>query len=101
MHGRLADRRREQGAGDRAVYGACGVDTVGARHLQLCFISDRIIGCMRILLSKTTFPWASRSGVVAPSVAVMVDRVTRGDHAEAALATHDYQCLLIDRGLQA
>lgn len=29
----------------------------------------------------------------------VVDRVTRGDHAEAALATHDYQCLLIDRGL--
>ncbi len=28
-----------------------------------------------------------------------VDRVARGDHAEAALATHDYQCLLIDRGL--
>ena len=29
----------------------------------------------------------------------VVDRVTRGDHAETALATHDYQCLLLDRGL--
>lgn len=28
-----------------------------------------------------------------------VDRVARGDHAEAALATHSYQCLLLDRGL--
>ncbi|WP_077002497.1 response regulator transcription factor [Variovorax sp. KK3] len=28
-----------------------------------------------------------------------VDRVLRGDLAETALATHDYQCLLIDRGL--
>ncbi|MFT3815067.1 MAG: response regulator transcription factor [Acidovorax sp.] len=28
-----------------------------------------------------------------------VDRVARGDHAEAALAAHEYQCLLLDRGL--
>jgi len=28
-----------------------------------------------------------------------VDRVTRGDHADTALATHNYHCLLLDRGL--
>ncbi|OZI52870.1 response regulator [Bordetella genomosp. 4] len=28
-----------------------------------------------------------------------VDRVTRGDLAQTALSTHDYQCLLLDRGL--
>jgi len=28
-----------------------------------------------------------------------VDCVTRGDQAETALATHDYHCLLLDRGL--
>ncbi|WP_017525778.1 response regulator [Pusillimonas noertemannii] len=28
-----------------------------------------------------------------------VDRVTRGDHAETALASHDYRCLLIDRSV--
>ncbi|RYX97838.1 MAG: response regulator transcription factor [Comamonadaceae bacterium] len=28
-----------------------------------------------------------------------VDWLRRGDHADAALATHDYHCLLLDRGL--
>ena len=28
-----------------------------------------------------------------------VDWLQRGDHAETALRTHDYQCLLLDRGL--
>ncbi len=28
-----------------------------------------------------------------------VDWLTRGDHAAAALATHDYHCVLLDRGL--
>lgn len=28
-----------------------------------------------------------------------VDRVTRGDLAQTALSTHDYQCVLLDRGL--
>lgn len=69
------------------------------RHLQPGFISDRIIGRMRILLveddlslGESIESWLRLDGYV-------VDRVTRGDHAEAALATHAYQCLLIDRGL--
>ncbi|MVW80902.1 response regulator [Bordetella sp. 02P26C-1] len=54
---------------------------------------------MRILLAEDDLSlgesiesWLSLDGYV-------VDRVMRGDLAETALATHDYQCLLLDRGL--
>ncbi|OZI82495.1 response regulator [Bordetella genomosp. 2] len=54
---------------------------------------------MRILLAEDDVSlgesiesWLELDGYV-------VDRVTRGDLAETVLATHDYQCLLIDRGL--
>jgi DNA-binding response OmpR family regulator len=45
-----------------------------------------------ISLGESIESWLRLDGYV-------VDRVTRGDHADAAMATHDYQCLLIDRGL--
>lgn len=54
---------------------------------------------MRILLAEDDVSlgesiesWLELDGYV-------VDRVTRGDLAETALATHDYHCVLIDRGL--
>ena len=54
---------------------------------------------MRILLAEDDLSlgesiesWLVLDGYV-------VDRVTRGDLAATALATHDYQCLLLDRGL--
>ncbi|VFR34702.1 Two-component system response regulator QseB [plant metagenome] len=54
---------------------------------------------MRILLAEDDISlgesiesWLTLDGYV-------VDRVTRGDLAQTALATHDYQCLLLDRGL--
>ena len=54
---------------------------------------------MRILLAEDDLSlgeaiesWLVLDGYV-------VDRVTRGDHAETALATHGYQCVLLDRGL--
>ena len=54
---------------------------------------------MRILLAEDDVSlgesiesWLELDGYV-------VDRVVRGDLAETALATHDYHCVLIDRGL--
>lgn len=54
---------------------------------------------MRILLAEDDVSlgesieaWLTLDGYV-------VDRVVRGDLAQTALATHDYQCLLLDRGL--
>lgn len=54
---------------------------------------------MRILLAEDDISlgesiesWLALDGYV-------VDRVTRGDLAQTALSTHDYQCLLLDRGL--
>ncbi|MBO1112577.1 response regulator [Bordetella petrii] len=54
---------------------------------------------MRILLAEDDVSlgesieaWLTLDGYV-------VDRVERGDLAQTALATHDYQCLLLDRGL--
>ena len=54
---------------------------------------------MRILLAEDDISlgesiesWLTLDGYV-------VDRVTRGDLAQTALSTHDYQCLLLDRGL--
>ena len=54
---------------------------------------------MRILLAEddpslgeSIESWLSLDGYV-------VDRVARGDLAQTALTTHDYQCLLLDRGL--
>lgn len=54
---------------------------------------------MRILLAEDDISlgeaiesWLTLDGYV-------VDRVIRGDLAQTALATHDYQCLLLDRGL--
>ncbi|CAB3831825.1 Transcriptional regulatory protein QseB [Achromobacter mucicolens] len=54
---------------------------------------------MRILLAEDDVSlgesiesWLELDGYV-------VDRVTRGDLAETALAAHDYHCVLIDRGL--
>lgn len=54
---------------------------------------------MRILLAEDDVSlgesiesWLALDGYV-------VDRVTRGDLAQTALATHEYQCVLLDRGL--
>lgn len=54
---------------------------------------------MRILLAEDDLSlgesiesWLTLDGYV-------VDRVMRGDLAQTALAAHDYQCLLLDRGL--
>lgn len=54
---------------------------------------------MRILLAEDDLSlgesiesWLTLDGYV-------VDRVMRGDLAQTALSTHDYQCLLLDRGL--
>lgn len=54
---------------------------------------------MRILLAEDDVSlgesiesWLTLDGYV-------VDRVIRGDSAQTALSTHDYQCLLLDRGL--
>ena len=54
---------------------------------------------MRILLAEDDVSlgesiesWLALDGYV-------VDRVARGDLAQTALATHDYQCVLLDRGL--
>lgn len=54
---------------------------------------------MRILLAEDDLSlgesiesWLTLDGYV-------VDRVMRGDSAQTALSTHDYQCLLLDRGL--
>lgn len=54
---------------------------------------------MRILLAEddeslgeSIESWLELDGYV-------VDRVTRGDLADTALATHEYHCVLIDRGL--
>lgn len=54
---------------------------------------------MRILLAEDDLSlgesiesWLTLDGYV-------VDRVTRGDLAHTALSTHEYQCLLLDRGL--
>lgn len=54
---------------------------------------------MRILLAEDDLSlgesiesWLTLDGYV-------VDRVIRGDSAQTALSTHDYQCLLLDRGL--
>jgi DNA-binding response OmpR family regulator len=54
---------------------------------------------MRILLAEDDISlgesiesWLTLDGYV-------VDRVIRGDLAQTALSTHDYQCLLLDRGL--
>jgi DNA-binding response OmpR family regulator len=69
------------------------------RALKLRFIFRRIVKDMRILLAEDDLSlgesieaWLTLDGYV-------VDRVTRGDSAQTALATHDYQCLLLDRGL--
>lgn len=45
-----------------------------------------------ISLGESVASWLTLDGYV-------VDRVTRGDLAQTALSTHDYQCLLLDRGL--
>jgi len=45
-----------------------------------------------ISLGESIESWLTLDGYV-------VDRVTRGDLAQTALSTHDYQCLLLDRGL--
>ncbi|GAB2476348.1 response regulator transcription factor [Comamonas humi] len=54
---------------------------------------------MRILLAEDDISLGESIAAWLELDGYAVDRVTRGDHAEAALATHDYQCLLIDRGL--
>lgn len=54
---------------------------------------------MRILLAEDDLSLGESIASWLELDGYTVDRVTRGDHAEAALATHDYQCLLIDRGL--
>ena len=54
---------------------------------------------MRILLAEDDISLGESIAAWLELDGYAVDRVTRGDHAEAALATHEYQCLLIDRGL--
>lgn len=54
---------------------------------------------MRILLAEDDISLGESIASWLELDGYAVDRVTRGDLAETALATHDYQCLLLDRGL--
>ncbi|MDQ8034266.1 MAG: winged helix-turn-helix domain-containing protein [Bordetella sp.] len=54
---------------------------------------------MRILLAEDDVSLGESIASWLTLDGYTVDRVTRGDLAQTALATHDYQCLLLDRGL--
>ncbi len=54
---------------------------------------------MRILLAEDDVSLGESIEAWLTLDGYTVDRVTRGDQAQTALDTHDYQCLLLDRGL--